>query len=107
MWNLRAQVSSVRNRWQRIEKGRKLREDGTELKNRCHACGQPKRGHICTAKVRGGPQVALPEPPMPSPVAVPVPGVPGAGATMLGGVAAGATLRPTAVTFNAPPPGER
>ena len=45
-------VSSVRNRWQRIEKGRKLREDGVEMKNRCHACGQPKRGHICTAKLR-------------------------------------------------------
>lgn len=52
-------VSSVRNRWQRIEKGRKLREEGTELKNRCHACGQPKRGHICYAKMRGGPQVEL------------------------------------------------
>ena len=31
-------VSSVRNRWQRIEKGRKLREQGKESKNRCHAC---------------------------------------------------------------------
>lgn len=51
------QVSSVRNRWQRIEKGRKLREQGQELKNRCHACGQPKRGHVCYAKMRGGPQV--------------------------------------------------
>ena len=57
------QVSSVRNRWQRIEKGRKLREEGQELKNRCHACGQPKRGHICYAKMRGGPQVDLPTPP--------------------------------------------
>ena len=52
-------VSSVRNRYQRIEKGRKLREEGTELKNRCHACGQPKRGHICQAKMRGGPQVDM------------------------------------------------
>jgi len=51
-------VSSVRNRWQRIEKGRKLREEGHELKNRCHACGQPKRGHICQAKIS---QVAIPE----------------------------------------------
>lgn len=59
------QVSSVRNRWQRIEKGRKLREDGTELKNRCHACGQPKRGHICSAKLNGGPQVELSDSPMP------------------------------------------
>lgn len=50
-------VSSVRNRWQRIEKGRKLREEGVDLKNRCHACGEPKRGHICKAKMRGGPQV--------------------------------------------------
>ena len=53
-------VSSVRNRWQRIEKGRKLREDGADLKNRCHACGLPKRGHICLAKMSGGPQVRLP-----------------------------------------------
>ena len=40
-------ISSVKNRWQRIEKGRRLREEGAELKNRCHACGQPKKGHIC------------------------------------------------------------
>mmetsp|Transcript_50559 Transcript_50559/g.163829 ORF Transcript_50559/g.163829 Transcript_50559/m.163829 type:complete len:423 (-) Transcript_50559:208-1476(-) len=52
-------VSSVRNRWQRIEKGRKLREAGIESKNRCHACGEPKRGHICFQKLRGGPQVDL------------------------------------------------
>jgi len=52
-------VSSVRNRWQRIEKGRKLRESGVESKNRCHACGQPKRGHVCYAKLNGGPQVAV------------------------------------------------
>jgi len=45
-------VSSVRNRWQRIEKGRKLREAGQESKNRCQRCGQPKRGHVCTAKLR-------------------------------------------------------
>lgn len=51
-------VSSVRNRWQRIEKGRKLREMGVESKNRCHACGEPKRGHVCMAKMRnGGPMV--------------------------------------------------
>ena len=56
-------VSSVRNRWQRIEKGRKLREDGTELKNRCHACGKPKRGHICEAKMRGATLVDIPTPP--------------------------------------------
>ena len=52
-------VSSVRNRWQRIEKGRKLREAGIESKNRCHACGLPKRGHVCTAKLGGGPKVAV------------------------------------------------
>ena len=43
-----------------MEEGRKLREDGTELKNRCHQCGEPKRGHICRAKARGGPQVDIP-----------------------------------------------
>ena len=48
-------VSSVRGRWQRIEKGRRLREEGTVLKNRCHACGQPKKGHICLAKMKDGP----------------------------------------------------
>ena len=52
-------VSSVRNRWQRIEKGRKLREAGVESKNRCHACGQPKRGHVCLAKLGGGPNAAM------------------------------------------------
>lgn len=46
-------VSSVRNRWQRIEKGRKLRETGQESKNRCQRCGHPKRGHVCTAKLKG------------------------------------------------------
>ena len=44
-------VPSVRNRWQRLEKGRKMREEGKESKNRCHACGQPKRGHVCYAKL--------------------------------------------------------
>jgi len=55
-------VSSVRNRWQRIEKGRKLREAGVESKNRCHACGEPKRGHVCLAKMRNvgpGPQAVF------------------------------------------------
>ncbi len=47
----------MRNRWQRIEKGRKAREAGHEMKNRCHACGMPKRGHVCMAKMRGGPRV--------------------------------------------------
>ena len=52
-------VSSVRNRWQRIEKGRKQREAGVVSKNRCHACGQPKRGHVCLAKLGGGPNIAM------------------------------------------------
>ena len=30
---------------------------------RCRRCGQPKRGHICPAKMRGGPQVDLPTQP--------------------------------------------
>lgn len=55
-------ISSVRNRWQRLEKGRKLREAGLESRNRCHACGKPKRGHICYAKARGGPQVTINNP---------------------------------------------
>ena len=33
-------ISSVRNRWQRIDKGRKLREAGQQSKNRCQQCGQ-------------------------------------------------------------------
>ena len=51
------QVASVRNRHQRIEKGRKLREDGFETKNRCHRCGEPRRGHTCKAKLA---EVAIP-----------------------------------------------
>ena len=46
-------VPSIRNRWQRMENGRKLRESGVESKNRCHACGQPRRGHVCLAKLSG------------------------------------------------------
>jgi len=45
-------ISSIRNRWQRIEKGRKLQEEGKIFKNRCPVCGQPKRGHVCFAKLR-------------------------------------------------------
>jgi hypothetical protein len=45
-------ASSVRNRWQRIEKGHRLREEEVEYgveyrKYRCHVCGEPKRGHVC------------------------------------------------------------
>lgn len=46
-------VPSIRNRWQRMENGRKLRESGVESKNRCHACGEPRRGHVCLAKLSG------------------------------------------------------
>lgn len=42
-------VSSVRNRYQRIQKGLKIREEGGRAKNMCHACGQLKLGHICSA----------------------------------------------------------
>ena len=45
-------VSSVRNRWQRIDKGRRLREAGHESKNRCQQCGKPKRGHVCPYQPR-------------------------------------------------------
>ena len=53
-------ATSVRNRWQRIEIGRKIRDGSYDylgskspkLKNLCLACGQPKRGHICSAKMR-------------------------------------------------------
>lgn len=45
-------ISSIRNRWQRIEKGRKLLEEGAESKNRCQICGEPKRGHVCFEKIR-------------------------------------------------------
>ena len=45
-------VSSVRNRWQRIDKGNKLREAGKESKNRCQQCGKPKRGHVCPYQPR-------------------------------------------------------
>ena len=50
-------VSSTRNRFNRIEKGRMMREAGTRGRNMCHACWQPKKGHICPANKDGGPQV--------------------------------------------------
>lgn len=46
-------VSSVRNRFQRIEKGNEIRKQGGKM-NVCHMCGQPKRGHVCRAKSRMG-----------------------------------------------------
>jgi len=45
-------ISSIRNRWQRIDKGRKLRDEGHQSKNRCNICGEPKRGHVCFEKIR-------------------------------------------------------
>lgn len=50
-------VASVRNRWQRIEKGRKLREAGQPSRNKCQRCKQDKRGHICFAKFTAPPVV--------------------------------------------------
>lgn len=50
-------VSSTRNRFNRIEKGRMMRESGTRGRNLCHACWKPKKGHICEAKRNGGPHV--------------------------------------------------
>ena len=50
-------VSSTRNRFNRIEQGRMMRETGTRGRNMCHFCWQPKKGHICTAKDGGGPHV--------------------------------------------------
>ena len=44
-------ISSVRNRWQRIERGRRMGSTGSETKNRCQWCGQPKRGHVCFARM--------------------------------------------------------
>ena len=36
-----------------------MREEGVTLKNRCHACGEPKRGHTCYAKFGDTKQVDL------------------------------------------------
>eukprot|EP00321_Phaeocystis_globosa_P000906 CAMPEP_0118812186 /NCGR_PEP_ID=MMETSP1162-20130426/2130_1 /TAXON_ID=33656 /ORGANISM="Phaeocystis Sp, Strain CCMP2710" /LENGTH=290 /DNA_ID=CAMNT_0006741887 /DNA_START=64 /DNA_END=936 /DNA_ORIENTATION=- len=80
-------VSSTRNRWNRIEKGRMMREAGTRGRNICHLCWQPKKGHICTAKVLADcPQVAKqalvvrPAPPFIVAQQRAVPHVPGQGA---------------------------
>ena len=55
-------VSSTRNRFNRIEKGRMMREAGTRGRNMCHACWQPKKGHICPAKLDDCPLVVRPAP---------------------------------------------
>ena len=52
-------VSSTRNRYNRIENGRRLEEAGFAGRNRCLVCGQRKRGHVCLAKLGGGPQVVI------------------------------------------------
>lgn len=44
-------VASVRNRFLRVQSAKKLREKGGITRNRCHLCGEPKRGHICTKKI--------------------------------------------------------
>lgn len=54
-------VASVRNRYLRIQKGMKKRLEGS-AKNRCHACGQMKLGHVCHARDAGGPFVVKPPP---------------------------------------------
>ena len=59
-------IASVRERWRRLETGRKLHvawrfeadAEDPELKRRCRLCGKPKLGHVCRpAKARGGPQM--------------------------------------------------
>ena len=39
--------SSIRNRYQRIQFGKKMRENGSLLKNSCVKCGEFRLGHIC------------------------------------------------------------
>jgi len=43
-------VASVRNRYLRMQKGLKKQSEGI-AKNRCHACGQLKLGHVCSAQL--------------------------------------------------------
>ena len=46
-------VSSIRNRWQRIDRGRKMKEAGRLVNGtKCEVCGEPKRGHVCFAALR-------------------------------------------------------
>ena len=45
-------VSSIRNRWQRIQKG----AQGIG-RNKCHKCGQTKRGHSCKGIAHALPRV--------------------------------------------------
>jgi hypothetical protein len=45
-------VSSIRNRFLRLQTGQKIREAGQITKNRCQLCGQPKKGHTCGVKLQ-------------------------------------------------------
>lgn len=45
-------TASLRNRYSRIKKGEKMIAEGANLKNRCHACGELKRGHVCRARLK-------------------------------------------------------
>ena len=39
-------IPSIRNRWQRIDKGRREVKQGGTFK-RCPHCSQPRKGHVC------------------------------------------------------------
>ena len=51
-------TASVRNRYGRIAKAKREHEEGKAHKNRCKACGLPKKGHTCRAKYGRGSQMA-------------------------------------------------
>jgi len=42
-------AAMVRNRWLRVEKGKKEASEG-KARNKCGLCGQVKKGHVCTAR---------------------------------------------------------
>lgn len=67
-------VAAVRNRYLRMQKGARRRAEGS-AKNRCHACGQMKLGHVCLVRTANGPQVqiARPQPTLPAPPKLPMP----------------------------------
>ena len=48
-------VASIRNRWQRINKGHRLLQEGGPYRQRCVVCGEPRRGHVCFAQLRDAP----------------------------------------------------
>ena len=43
--------ASIRNRWQRIDKGGNARPTVTKARNRCKLCGELARGHVCFKKI--------------------------------------------------------